>query len=138
MKSVWRMVKFNFEELRMYFFVEILVLTIFDKWLWLFFNCWTLLLYRNYLCVIFEHLHTFLIFSAKLNTVQGEGQMSAIFWGLGGRRQFFWLKHILTFDYFFVWMMSTILTFTTYGSCELFLTLNFVLLEVWSHVWVED
>ena len=40
--------------------------------------------------------------------------MSVIFWEMGGRRRFISLKHIWTVDDFFVWMMSTILTFTAF------------------------
>ncbi len=54
----------------------------------------------------------FALFVAKLNTVQGVGQLSIIFLGIGGRRRFFCLKHKWPVDVFFVWMMSTILTFT--------------------------
>jgi len=35
-----------------------------------------------------------------------------IFWRMGGRRLFFSLKHLWAVDDFFVWMKSTILTFT--------------------------
>jgi hypothetical protein len=47
------------------------------------------------------YLNDPLSFFSKLNTVQGEGQLSVIFWGLGGRRRFFRLDHILAFDDFF-------------------------------------
>jgi len=38
--------------------------------------------------------------------------MSMIFLGLWGRRRFFFLNHLWTVDDFFVWIKSTILTFT--------------------------
>ena len=49
---------------------------------------------------------------AKLYTVQGERELSMIFWELGGWLRFFCLKHKWPVDDFFVWKLSTILTFT--------------------------
>ncbi len=41
------------------------------------------------------------LFSAKLNTVPGDGQMSAVFSGLGVCRRFFCLEHFLGIRQFF-------------------------------------